>query len=74
MTRPLTALALVASLALNVAAYASLVESRTSARATVLRGEGCDGASGTLYAMQEDDLPYCHAIKRVQLASMGARP
>lgn len=74
MTRPLTALALVASLALNVAAYASLVEARTNARATVLRGEGCDGASGALYALEEDALPYCHAIERVQLASMGARP
>lgn len=74
MTRPLTIVALLASLALNVAGYASLVELRTSARATVLRGEGCDGASGAVYAAQEDDLPYCHAIERVQLASMGARP
>ena len=74
MTRALTIMALLASLALNVAAYASLVDLRSHARATVLRGQGCDGASGALYALSEDALPYCHPIERVHLASVEPKP
>ena len=30
-----------------------------------LVGIGCDGANGLIYAMEEDDFPFCDRIERI---------
>lgn len=53
-------------LALCVIAYAVcsfLLLQNEAAKLPRLQATGCDGAAGTLYAMEEDDLPFCNKIE-----------
>lgn len=54
-----------------ICATASLVSERTAMQSTLVRGERCEGETGTLYAREEDELPHCERILRVTLSSIA---
>lgn len=58
----------------SIASLATLIGERSTARAqTILQGQGCDGASGPIYATEEDAFPYCQHIARIPLSSIKGR-
>lgn len=73
----ITGLAMAAAIAgasVAVASMATLIGERSTARAeTILQGQGCDGASGPIYATEEDAFPYCQHIARIPLSSIKGR-
>ncbi len=67
--------ALALSIAANVATVARVSNEGAKERATMVQGVGCADAPGTIYAIEEDDLPYCVSIKRINAQAIvkGAR-
>jgi hypothetical protein len=65
--------ALGASLAGNVSMISTLIAQRDAMNSTLLIGRECQGAFGSIYAKNEDQLPLCLSIERIRLQHIAER-